>query len=81
VNNAGIAFNFFDPLPLAQQAASTISSNYFGTINVINALLPLLRESSSPRIVNVASKKHNLTIFPTGEKRTVYMTKILSART
>jgi carbonyl reductase 1 len=69
VNNAGIALKFLDPLSLEQQVAPTISLNYFGTVDVIHALLPLLRESPSPRIVNVASKKHNLTILPTEERR------------
>ena len=62
VNNAAICFN--DPTlygrcaftPFERQASITIQTNYFGTLGVIEACLPLLRASdSSPRIVNVAS--------------------------
>jgi len=62
VNNAAICFN--DPTlygrcdytPFEKQASITIQTNYFGTLGVTEACLPLLRASgSSPRIVNVAS--------------------------
>ena len=62
VNNAAVCFN--DPTlygkvahtPFEAQARITVQTNYFGTLAVTKALLPLLRESSaSPRVVNVAS--------------------------
>jgi len=62
VNNAAVCFN--DPTlygkvaftPFEQQAAITVNTNFFGTLGVTRAMLPLLRMSqSSPRIVNVAS--------------------------
>ena len=62
VNNAAVCFN--DPTlygrcaytPFEQQARLTIQTNYFGTLGLTQACLPLLRASySSPRVVNVAS--------------------------
>ena len=65
VNNAAVCFN--DPTlygkvphtPFAAQAGVTLDTNFFGTLAVTRAMLPLLRASTSPdspgRIVNVAS--------------------------
>lgn len=62
VNSAAICFN--DPTlygklertPFDQRATMTINTNYFGTLDVTDAMLPLLRESDwSPRIVNLVS--------------------------
>lgn len=62
VNNAAISFN--DPTlfgrveftPFEVRARMTMDTNYFGTLCVTDAFLPLLRESTwSPRIVNMAS--------------------------
>ena len=62
MNNAAICYN--DPTlygrceftPFDKQARITIDTNYFGSLGVTEACLPLLRAStSSPRIVNVAS--------------------------
>jgi len=62
VNNAAICFN--DPTlygkvphtPFEQQARLTVETNYFGSLAVTEAMLPLLRRSrASPRVVNVAS--------------------------
>ena len=67
VNNAAICFN--DPTlygkvphtPFEQQADVTVRTNYFGTLEVTQAMLPLLRASTScPRIVNVASSAGRL---------------------
>jgi NAD(P)-dependent dehydrogenase (short-subunit alcohol dehydrogenase family) len=68
VNNAGVA------LPpgsdLASQRPSTadldtvrtiFETNVFGVLTVTNALLPLLRRSAAPRIVNVSSSGASLT--------------------
>ena len=61
VNNAAVCFN--DPTlygkvphtPFEQQAGITMRTNYFGTLELTQALLPLLRASSSPRMINIAS--------------------------
>jgi carbonyl reductase 1 len=61
VNNAAICFN--DPTlygrtrytPFEQQASITLQTNFFGTLALTRAMLPLLRASPSPRIINVAS--------------------------
>jgi len=62
VNNAAICFNdstLYGKVahtPFRQQAEITIRTNYYGTLAVTQAMLPLLRASeASPRIVNVAS--------------------------
>ena len=56
VNNAAIAFKGADPTPFEQQTKPTMDVNYRGTLQVTEALLPLLLESKDdPRIVNVAS--------------------------
>jgi len=54
INNAAIAFKFNDVTPFGDQAEITSQTNFFGTINMCNALFPLLRDHS--RIVNVASR-------------------------
>jgi len=61
VNNAAICFN--DPTlygkvphtPFEKQADITLRTNFFGTLSLTQTLLPLLRASSSPRIVIIAS--------------------------
>lgn len=56
MNNAGVAFKAADPTPFQQQAQPTLTTNYFGTLQITQKLLPLLEKSTkSPRIVNVAS--------------------------
>ncbi|CAF1324875.1 unnamed protein product [Didymodactylos carnosus] len=54
VNNAAIAFKNADPTPFGEQAEITIRTNFFGTMNVCNALFPLLRPHA--RVVNVSSR-------------------------
>ena len=74
INNAAICFN--DPTlygktkhtPFQAQAAITIDTNFFGTLAVTQALLPLLRSSQSPRIINIASYAGRLTILKSPEK-------------
>lgn len=69
VNNAAIAFKSADPTPFMQQARPTIHVNYFGTLWVTEALLPLLRNADSPKIVNIASEAGHLSIFKDQGKR------------
>ncbi|KAK3099904.1 hypothetical protein FSP39_011527 [Pinctada imbricata] len=44
VNNAAIAFKGSSDVPFPQQAKDTIETNYTATVNICNALFPLLRE-------------------------------------
>ena len=55
VNNAGTAFKGSDPLPFNDQTAPALRTNFYQTLGLTRALLPLLERSTSPRIVNVAS--------------------------
>lgn len=67
VNNAGVTGG-------ASQAPTTVSpetvraaveTNVIGVIRVTNAMLPLLRRSASPRIVNMSSRVGSLTLQTT----------------
>jgi len=53
VNNAGIAYKMASTAPFSEQAEVTCKTNFWGTLNVCNALFPLLR--SHARVVNVSS--------------------------
>jgi len=53
VNNAGIAFKVADETPFGVQAEVTVKTNYLGTLNASNVLIPIVR--SNGRIVNVSS--------------------------
>jgi carbonyl reductase 1 len=74
INNAAVCFN--DPTlygkvphtPFQRQAAVTVNTNFFGTLALTQALLPLLRASASPRVVNVASYAGRLAILKSPEK-------------
>jgi carbonyl reductase 1 len=68
VNNAAIAFKAADPTPFAEQAAPTISVNYFGTLYITQNLLPLIKKSNTPRIVNIASLAGHLGILKSPER-------------
>jgi carbonyl reductase 1 len=69
INNAAICFN--DPTlygkvsytAFQHQANITIRTNYFGTLHVVQSFLPLLKKSSSPRIINIASAAGRLSIL------------------
>lgn len=54
VNNAGIAFKMASTVPFIEQAKITITTNFTGTLNVTNALLPLMKAHS--RMVMVCSR-------------------------
>ena len=62
VNNAAIAFKAADPTPFEQQTRPTIDVNYRGTLQVTQALLPLLLAPAvdDGRIVMVASMSGRL---------------------
>ncbi|WAX55739.1 SDR family oxidoreductase [Jatrophihabitans cynanchi] len=67
VNNAGITGGMpqdptsVDPAVMLQ----VVDTNVVGVIRVTNAMLPLLRRSSSPRIVNMSSSVGSLTLQTT----------------
>lgn len=72
INNAAIAFKAADPTPSDKQARPTVTVNYFGTVHVTEALLPLLKASAispefRPRVVNVASLAGHLSILRSEE--------------
>lgn len=72
INNAGITGSgqvspqdAYDQIPSTVDLAmvrSVFETNVFGVIAVINAMLPLLRRSPAPRIVNVSSHASSLTL-------------------
>lgn len=72
INNAGITGSGqVSPDKAYDQVPSTVDldmvrkvfeTNVFGVIAVTNAMLPLLRRSSAPRIVNISSSAGSLTI-------------------
>eukprot|EP00057_Strongylocentrotus_purpuratus_P005391 XP_003730862.1 PREDICTED: retinol dehydrogenase 8-like [Strongylocentrotus purpuratus] len=55
VNNAG--FGFFGPLEAMsmEKAKSMFDTNYFGTVRLIRAALPIMKKQKSGRIVNISS--------------------------
>mmetsp|Transcript_24217 Transcript_24217/g.47442 ORF Transcript_24217/g.47442 Transcript_24217/m.47442 type:complete len:212 (-) Transcript_24217:142-777(-) len=53
-NNAAMAFKGSDPTPFAKQAEPTMKINYYGTLEVCDQLVPLLRKGGT--VVNVASQ-------------------------
>lgn len=63
VNNAGIATEGDGPPSISKLDAieTTFRTNFFGTVIVTQAMLPLLRKAASARIVNVSSGLGSLT--------------------
>ncbi|MBB6120539.1 NAD(P)-dependent dehydrogenase (short-subunit alcohol dehydrogenase family) [Nocardiopsis algeriensis] len=67
VNNAGIAGRVDggrqDPTTLDLNVVRTVlETNVFGVVRVTNAMLPLLRRSDAPRIVNMSSNMGSLAL-------------------
>lgn len=54
VNNAAIAYKQASTAPFAEQAEVTNETNFFGTLNVCHALVPLVRDGG--RVVHVGSR-------------------------
>jgi NAD(P)-dependent dehydrogenase (short-subunit alcohol dehydrogenase family) len=79
VNNAGVSGG---PAQLATELTiegmrTVVETNVFGVVRVTNALLPLLRESAHPRIVNMSSGAGSITLqqdpqAPTGPVNAAY---------
>merc|ERR1712217_773078 len=74
VNCAAICYN--DPTlygkceytPFEKQARITVQTNFFGTLNVIRSMLPLLRAAPSARIVTISSSAGRLAILKSQDK-------------
>ena len=83
INNAAVCFN--DPTlygkvphtPFDKQADITVTTNFFGTLALTRAMLPLLRKSTSPRIINIASSAGRLSILPSRERREAFSSDTL----
>lgn len=76
VNNAGIGGSYLngeqDPTTLDLDVLrSVLDTNVFGVVRVTNAMLPLLRLSPSPRIVNASSNMGSLAL-QTGPQLAAY---------
>jgi NAD(P)-dependent dehydrogenase (short-subunit alcohol dehydrogenase family) len=69
VNNAGITGGMpQDPTTIDLDTMRTVlETNVFGVIRMTNAMLPLLRRSASPRIVNMSSSVGSLARQSVGE--------------
>jgi carbonyl reductase 1 len=75
VNNAAVCFN--DPTlygkvqhtPFETQAEISVRTNFFGTLAVTQQLIPLLSQSESPRIINIASSAGRLSILPSKQRQ------------
>lgn len=62
VNNAGIALGDGGPSETTLETLRQVfETNVFGVVATINTLLPLLRQASAPRIVNVSSEVGSIT--------------------
>jgi NAD(P)-dependent dehydrogenase (short-subunit alcohol dehydrogenase family) len=72
VNNAGIVGGTQQTPTLIDIATmrNAVDTNVFGVVRVTNALLPLLRLSASPRIVNMSSSVGSLTLQTTPDAET-----------
>jgi len=78
VNNAAVCFN--DPTlygrvphtPFEKQARVTVETNFFGTLGLTRAALPLLKKAESGRIVNVASNAGRLAILKSEALRAAF---------
>ncbi|XP_027336747.1 (+)-neomenthol dehydrogenase-like isoform X2 [Abrus precatorius] len=53
-------------IPTYESVAAGIKTNYYGAKDMCEALIPLLKLSNSPRIVNVSSTRGNLELIPNG---------------
>jgi carbonyl reductase 1 len=73
VNNAAMAFKSSDPTPFHLQAQPTLQVNYFGTLQLTQGLLPILKKSDNPIIVNLGSVAGHLKILKSENKKMQFM--------
>ena len=78
VNNAATAFKGSDPTPFQQQARPTIMTNFFGLLELTRSLLPLLKLSDDPCIVNIASQAGHLQILPSQQRKEMFTSPTLT---
>ena len=67
VNNAGVNLEFSAGIPAPSQVSldvikQTFEVNFFGTVAVTQAMLPLIHKSDAGRIVNISSDTASLTL-------------------
>ena len=67
VNNAGVNLEFSAGLPPSSEVSldtlkQTFEVNFFGTVAVTQAMLPLIRKSTAGRIVNISSDMASLAL-------------------
>ncbi|KIV72067.1 Short chain dehydrogenase [Bacillus mycoides] len=69
INNAGIALDFHTlPSELnIETLRQGFEVNFFGTFQMVQAFLPLLKKSSNSKIINVTTDMASLTMFASGE--------------
>lgn len=86
VNSAAICYN--DPTlygrceftHFTKQAAPTVNTNFFGTLSITRAVLPLLRAAPAPRIVNVVSYAGRLSILRSLERVEAFTSPTLTVK-
>jgi NAD(P)-dependent dehydrogenase (short-subunit alcohol dehydrogenase family) len=66
VNNAGVTVEASADALTAAQIRSVCEVNVFGVVTTVHELLPLLRQSPHPRIVNVSSTTASLVLTEAG---------------
>ena len=66
VNNAGVIVEGSAPSLTADQIRPVCEVNLFGVVTMVHELLPLLRRSAHPRIVNVTSTTGSLSLTAGG---------------
>jgi NAD(P)-dependent dehydrogenase (short-subunit alcohol dehydrogenase family) len=76
VNNAAIGGGTWAEQTTVDELNRLFDTNLYGVLRVTNALLPLLRKSAAPRIVNVSSGVASLTQHadPTSFQRDLHLT-------
>lgn len=66
VNNAGVNVEASGPELTAAQIRAACEINLLGAVTMVHQMLPLLRRSEHPRIVNVSSTTGSLSLTATG---------------
>ncbi|KAF7284405.1 hypothetical protein GWI33_022191 [Rhynchophorus ferrugineus] len=74
INNAGVAASH--DLPKEEQAKYNVRVNYFGTLNVCEALFPLLRNNA--KVINISSSAGRLQRIPSTQLQNKFKDKNLT---
>jgi NAD(P)-dependent dehydrogenase (short-subunit alcohol dehydrogenase family) len=77
VNNAGILVRDSTSTKPSEDLRRVFETNFFGTVELTQVLLPLIRKSPAGRIVNVSSIVGSLTLHSDPQSR-IYDSKIFS---